>query len=224
MSSSIPYIVFALLILNLPLSIYSKYRSAGHKMKVLLKMVCSTLFVAIGFTSIAIVHSTTYGLIITLGLVWAWVGDFLLTINDKRAFLAGIIFFLLTHVCYAVMFCTYNGFAIWDAVLYIVIISLTVLIYPKTNIKLGQMKIPGMVYALVISFMYVKALSSIYMHTLNVTATVLIVAGATLFVVSDMVLAFWRFHEDPHPALSAINRVTYFVGQGLIALSILWVS
>lgn len=224
MASLIPYIGLGLLILNLPLSIYAKYRYRDHKIAVILKMACSTLFVGIGFVSAALIHSTTYGFYITLGLVFSWVGDLLLTVDDKRAFLGGIIFFLLTHVCYAAMFSLYNGFALWDVLIYGMVLSSFFIAYPRANLKLGSMKVPALVYALVISFMFVKALSSIYTHALGTTATVLIVSGATLFILSDVVLAIWRFGEKPHPWLSAINRVTYFLGQGLIALSILWVS
>ena len=83
---------------------------------------------------------------------------------------------------------------------------------------LGRMRIPVAIYALLISFMVCGAISTLFDHGFSPLRSALLVAGASLFYVSDIILAVDKFRR-PFRLSRLANLATYYGGQLLIALA-----
>lgn len=129
-----------------------------------------------------------------LALGFAWAGDILLTGSGDLYFLCGMLAFCGTHICNTVLF-TRQGrkgrrsvpAAIVAAVL---LIALSAAVWLMLGDRLGVFKIPVLVYMGLIGVMAVTAAALPRVTGHRRTA---FIAGASLFVVSDTLLAFNRF-------------------------------
>jgi uncharacterized membrane protein YhhN len=111
-----------------------------------------------------------------------------------------------------------NGFTRPDFWVGIPLLLLVVLFYLRFRPKLGKLKIPVILYMLVISFMVNRAISAFFGNYFTGRQTWLISTGAVLFYLSDIFLAWNRFVR-PFP-YRRINLILYYTGQVLIALSL----
>ncbi len=151
---------------------------------------------------------------VTLALCFSWLGDVLLMFQLKDAlyFLLGLSAFLLAHIFYILFFYGIKqnekiGSRWWlllPVVLYYA--ALIGLLYPH----LADMKVPVSVYGLVISFMLLLAL-----HTLFIKSKATgkwMASGAVLFIISDSVLAVNKFYQ-PFESAGLIIMLTYGLAQ-----------
>lgn len=156
-------------------------------------------------------------ILVVLALVFSIAGDTLLMFanHDELFFLLGLSAFLLAHVFYIITFHKIKvkeniegrwPWAIVVAIYYFFIISI---LMPH----LAEMKIPVLVYGLVISFMLLVAML-LYDLEDNKTARY-ILTGAILFVVSDSVLAINKFYK-PFETAGWIIMITYISAQYLL--------
>ncbi|MEN6544056.1 lysoplasmalogenase [Parvibaculum sp.] len=140
-------------------------------------------------------------------------GDYFLALDDEeKNFPRGLGSFLLAHVFYLVVLVphatTPQGFYLAGIALLAVLSAGTLAwLWPV----LGKLRLPVLAYMAVISAMAVAAFS-VPLPWLGV--------GALLFVFSDAVIAVSKFRY-PVPFRGAIVWITYYVGQALIALSLL---
>ena len=216
-------IIFAILLaLWLPFYISTEYRWTKNKY-VFTKMTASLLFIAIGVS--AFICSGTpanYGAWVIAALVFGMIGDILLVHFDKFLFFVlGLVSFLIGQIVYGITFLRFVGFMWIDVVLYVVLVAAAIFAYTRVKMDLGKMKIPVLAYLLIIMFMFVMALSSIYKGGFNTLTTALISTGAVLFLASDIVLAFVIFQKDSPKQLRAVNLSLYYCAQMLLALSVL---
>jgi alkylglycerol monooxygenase len=166
----------------------------------------STPGVKVGYTAGVLV-----GLILSLG------GDVALMFPAGRAFLAGLVLFLLAHVAYAVTFTLFNGFYPGDLASGGVLLALAVVVYRYLEPGLEKMKGPVIVYIAVTCFMVNRAISAFFGTTFTRTQAWLMSAGAFLFWISDLMLAVNRFRRPFK--YHRIGLAFYYGGQLLIALS-----
>ncbi|OJU28535.1 MAG: hypothetical protein BGN92_06650 [Sphingobacteriales bacterium 41-5] len=156
-------------------------------------------------------------ILVVLALVFSIAGDTLLMFanRDELFFLLGLSAFLLAYVFYIITFHKIKvkeniegrwPWAIVVAIYYFFIISI---LMPH----LAEMKIPVLVYGLVISFMLLVAML-LYDLEDNKTARY-ILTGAILFVVSDSVLAINKFYK-PFETAGWITMITYISAQYLL--------
>ena len=158
--------------------------------------------------------SPFYKYAILCGLVLSLAGDIFLMRPADR-FIAGLVSFLLAHLCYIAAF-TSEGTRTPG-----LLTSIPFVIYGALMLRillphLGGMKVPVMIYMLVISLMAWQALNR-WTGTAE-QGSALALAGALLFVVSDSLLAMNRFKSRFRNAQLYIMS-TYFMAQWLIALS-----
>ncbi len=154
---------------------------------------------------------------VTAGLVLSLGGDVALMFESNRAFLIGLVFFLLAHIVYAIGFTLHNGFHPQDLISAAVLLVLAVGVFLYLRPGLGKMQGPVMLYILVICFMVNRAVSAFFGQAFTPTQAWLLTGGAVLFWLSDLVLAINRFR---HPfALNRLGLYLYYGGQLLIALS-----
>lgn len=149
-----------------------------------------------------------------LALLFSWMGDVLLMFqgSDDIFFLLGLSAFLIAHIFYILLFHRIRvaekiksaiGYVIIVAVYYAALIGL---LAPH----LGEMKIPVVVYGIVISFMLMLALHLLSLS--NKPAGRMIFTGALLFVASDSLLAINKFYQ-PFTAAGVLIMLTYGLAQ-----------
>jgi uncharacterized membrane protein YhhN len=86
------------------------------------------------------------------------------------------------------------------------------------GMQYGKMGLPVIFYALALSAMAAKAMSGLYLAGAGVAWPAAV--GGLLFFASDVVLAFIEFNSQTAKCLRAVNLVLYYVGQGLLAVSV----
>ncbi len=155
---------------------------------------------------------------IIIALLFSWLGDVLLMLQGDNSvfFLLGLSAFLLAHMCYILFFhfvrTRENVKSRWYLLL-IVVVYYTFLISILSP-GLGEMKLPVRIYGIVISFMFMLAMQMLFIK--NKTAGLSMMIGASLFVISDSVLAINKFYQ-PFPQAAVIIMLTYGLAQFFIA-------
>ena len=194
---------------------------------VILKGLASAMFVTVGFLCRALSgDSGAFGLLVVLGLVLGAVGDVLLNLRNAlpkyngKLFPAGIAAFLLGHLLYIAALCVRNVRALLiavplGAVLCAIILPLTL----RAIDAPAKLKTFGLIYLGTVIVMFAAA-ASLCLRTPDTTG-VLFFTGALLFLVSDMLLAFNLFGRKKRRWYRGANLALYYIGQLLIALSLL---
>jgi uncharacterized membrane protein YhhN len=152
---------------------------------------------------------------IMAGLACSLVGDIFMMLRPKR-FTEGLASFLVAHLFYIAAFLSVLKFqfTLWPLfplILYVFIMMR--ILYPR----LGKMKIPVIIYVLVIMTMARLAVER-YLQVQE-AKTLLVLIGALLFVISDSLLATNRFARPFRQAQFFILS-SYFAAQWLITMSI----
>lgn len=157
-------------------------------------------------------------LLLTAALGFSALGDAFLSRPGERMFLAGLASFLVAHALYISLFAASSGALVlpdvWRVVLAIAmalgVLALMAVLWPLVSPRL---KVPILVYAAAI---FVMGLSALTMNS------VMIVAGAVLFMISDGILASERFvvsAVSPHRSwMQWAVWITYYAAQLLITL------
>jgi uncharacterized membrane protein YhhN len=160
-----------------------------------------------------------FSIILLSGLFFSWLGDILLMLEelDGSLFIGGLVSFLTAHLLYIGYFAKTksprNSYLKSRPVMLLAvlayIIELMYILWPT----LGGMKIPVLIYGVVIGTMLSFALWQI--GKLDKKAALLFCAGAAFFVLSDSLLAINKFHSQFSFAGMAI-MFTYGLAQYLI--------
>jgi len=163
--------------------------------------------------------------ILLTALLFSWIGDIILLFSDKGElyFIFGLVSFLVSHLVYIVLFNKQqttrendNKVQFWLGVF--LILGYFTFMFFTLFPKLGPLKIPVLVYAIVITTMLFFA----FKGSLNwsIPANKYIFIGAIVFVSSDSVLAFNKFYA-PIEHASFYIMATYCLAQYLIVKGIL---
>lgn len=163
--------------------------------------------------------------IVLTALLFSWIGDVILLFADiaEIYFILGLVAFLISHVIYSVLFNkqtktrnkkTKAAFLIGSLIIGCYLIGMLSLLLPT----LGELKIPVIVYATVISLMLLFAFNGFL--TWKKSGNQYVFVGAIVFVASDSILAVNKFHS-PIEKSSFFIMLTYLVAQYLIITGIL---
>ena len=170
---------------------------------------------------------TNFHRIMMIGFFFSWIGDVLLQFSNENKelflspdtfFLLGLGGFLLTPVFYTISVyipkCKNKIFGprIYQLVL---VLGYGFLLMWLLYNKLGDYKIPVIIYAIVIHIMLLSALNRF--GKVNGVSYMLIAIGAILFVASDSMIAISRFLEKFDFARVLI-MTTYVLAQYFIAM------
>ena len=163
-------------------------------------------------------HDRFFSAGILVGLLFSFGGDIALMFQDnRRAFTLGLGLFLLAQVVYTVIFQVMGRFSGWDVLSGVLLLGFGAFFFSLIRSNLGKMRLPVIVYILVISLMVSRAISVFSGAWLSRLQGILVVLGAVLFYISDVLLAAgrfwkpWRYHR--------ISLAFYYSGQALLALS-----
>jgi alkenylglycerophosphocholine/alkenylglycerophosphoethanolamine hydrolase len=153
----------------------------------------------------------------TLGVIFCLAGDVFLMV-PRELFIFGLAAFLVGHICYIVGLNNNPPFINFLGGLVIVLLGIFIYwLYPRLARGLKQkgetqLRIPVLVYALVISLMVYSALMTLTRPGWSVAAALSASLGALLFYASDSMLAWDRFVKPlSHARLRVM--VTYHLGQ-----------
>ncbi|MCF7932297.1 MAG: lysoplasmalogenase [Acholeplasmataceae bacterium] len=166
-------------------------------------------------------------MLFALGLVCGLLGDLYLGLRplrpageNERIIMSGITAFSLGHIFYYVALVMIGGFTVW-AILFSVIV--TILFYVGSDamdFKMGKVKLPSLFYSGLIFLMVGQAIFNTVGLGLS-TYTSIVLAGALLFAISDLILAPIYFKGETRKGFVIANLSTYYAAQILIALSVM---
>lgn len=162
-------------------------------------------------------QNPTYFVGALVGLVLSLGGDVALMFHGNRAFLIGLVLFLLAHVAYTLTFSLLGRFSGWDALTALILLALAVAFYRLIRSGLGAMRLPVIAYMAVISLMVHRAVATLFSPVFGTAQALMVAAGAVLFYASDVILAANRFWK-PWP-YHRFSLALYYGGQMLIALA-----
>lgn len=162
-------------------------------------------------------QNPTYFVGVLVGLLLSLGGDVALMFRGNRAFLVGLVLFLLAHVAYTLTFSLLGCLSAWDALTALILLALAVAFYRLIRPGLGSMRLPVIVYMAVISLMVNRAAATLASPVFSTCQALMIAIGAVLFYASDVILAANRFWK-PWP-YHRFSLALYYGGQMLIALA-----
>ena len=192
---------------------------------VILKGLASLCFVLVGVMA---GNGGQLAKLIVTGLLLGCVADVLLNLrwvfpkNGQLIFLVGILVFLGGHVVYlAAVLPMADNWAVCVVVGVVLTALLMKWIFSKITAK-KAFKIFGVFYLGAIMLLNCVAVSNLM--TAPSAFTGLFVAGALLFLISDIVLILNTFGPKSKFSLRVTNLSLYYIGQLLIAWSMLFVK
>ena len=158
-------------------------------------------------------------------LLFSWIGDVILLFADiaEIYFILGLVSFLTAHIIYCTLFnkqiksrVSKNKitFGIGSLLVAFYLIGMLLVLLPS----LGDLKIPVIIYASVISIMLLFAFNGFLVW--QKPGNKYIFSGAIVFVISDSILAINKFYA-PIERSSFLIMLTYLVAQYLIVVGIL---
>ncbi|MCL7454059.1 MAG: lysoplasmalogenase [Anaerolineae bacterium] len=205
------------LVLTVSLLVWAEFRG-NRGLVYLTKPTSTVLVIIVALLSLLTPDSDlAFTMWVTAGLVLSLGGDVALMLKTDRAFLVGLVLFLLAHIIYSIGFTVPNGFQPQDLISGALLLVIGILVYVYLRPGLGRMQGPVIFYIAVICFMVNRAISTFFGEAFTTTQAWLLTVGATLFWLSDLVLAVNRFR---HPfEANRLSLFLYFGGQLLIALS-----
>ncbi|MDL2294338.1 lysoplasmalogenase [Ruminococcaceae bacterium OttesenSCG-928-D13] len=192
----------------------------SRKWYALAKGLCSALFVGtavLGWLVSGKPAPVYFGLMLAALLLCAS-GDVLLGVANSKAdrvrkgpFLAGAGFFTLAHGVFCALFMMITPFRWVDLLAPVALMCVMWGLERKNLIRLKKIRPLGYVYTLMVGLMAWKAVA---------TALPIVIAGASLFLISDVILLFLYFGTRRRAWYRTANLTTYYVGVYLLAWSI----
>ncbi|HDP68282.1 MAG TPA: lysoplasmalogenase [Candidatus Marinimicrobia bacterium] len=216
---SLLYLPIILLILTVFFLIRAEYRK--NKLHIsIFKPALTILVIAVVVTAMLSGDqmSPAYSVFILLALLFSLGGDIALIFQEnQKAFRLGLLLFLITHIIYASAFVRFSGLAVASLAGTVTLAVLAAVVYMVLYPQLGSLKIPVLIYILIISYMLNRAIATHISPVFSSLQAWRISIGAALFYLSDLMLALNRFG---YPFKSnRLSLVLYYGGQLGIALS-----
>lgn len=191
-----------------------------------LKGAASFFFVLLGFLCYS-ENPSGFGKLVLIGLVLGMIGDILLNLRNQfeggksmKIFAVGILAFLSGHFLYIAALLGRSGRILLPAFIVTAVLSCIAIppLMKRITAPSKGLKIFGYVYLVTVIAMFSCAA---VLTALTGTAAVNLVftLGGLLFTVSDFIMIYYSFGKKIKP-LRAINLLSYYFGQLLIALCI----
>lgn len=177
---------------------------------------------------------TKYGLLILVGLVFGMLGDIYLDQkwvypdDNKKYLYAGFITFGIGHLFYMTAIAVRAQLKLTQVLLGccvgLVVVIVNVFIEKFTPQDFGEYRPIVMLYTLLVgSTPGVALMAAIATH--GDPAFIVFTVGAVFFLISDIILSPMYFSEGKNTPINfVLNHVTYYIGQYMFALSILFLK
>lgn len=225
---NIIFIILLLSVIGILLDIWFISSEYAEKMlkATVLKGLASLVFVCLGAICYYF-NPSSPGKLILIGLILGMIGDVLLNMRNlfeggtsNKVFALGILAFLSGHFLYIAFLAKQSGNKFMIALILTAIISVVAIppLMKRITAPSKGLKIFGYVYLTVVIAMFCFSFSQL-IAVGTICESVLFFVGALLFVVSDFIMIYYSFGKKIKP-LRAINLLSYYVGQLLIACCI----
>jgi len=154
-----------------------------------------------------------------VGLIFCLVGDVCLALPQRKAFMGGLVAFLIGHVLYIFSFSSLIPISHWFSPGLFIIVGISALIFFWLHPHLKSMLIPVLIYILVITLMASGAWAVFGKSSFQISGRALILAGALCFYVSDVFVARHRFIKEEYRN-RLLGLPLYYAGQFMLAFSV----
>jgi len=214
------------------LALFLIYRDRKGSVKALLyKTLTSFLFIAVAFASYSVNPGpgvAPFAMLIMMGLICGLIGDILLDLKimyKESSSLyqhGGMVAFFAGHLFYLTALIIYFGFN-WIPLVIALALAVIIAGVSKFILKFNfaEHTVNTYAYSLVLSYMMTQACYAAITQGFT-TCTVLLAAGAILFLLSDLILVMTYYdNKDSRPFIAA-NHILYYAAQFTIALSVLY--
>lgn len=217
------YLIFEVLMLLSLGGLVAVFQNDLAGWTVLLKSLASIFFVLAGLCGyIKNKQNKKISQTMMIALVCSMAGDIFLALdkNEGILFILGVASFALAHVMFSVSFCRVSAVKKADFAGMFLVFGAEMLV-----LHLGDFDFQGLfpvlaVYAFIISFMVVKALSLWRRRQGSEKTAYLIMTGSVLFLLSDVLLLFWLFGIGIPKEIQSVNWILYYLAQGCLSVSL----
>ena len=211
--------------------IVARILGCGPMTDIILKSLASLSFVMMGAVGYSLTRrqpdnenkkvAVRSALLILIGFVASFFGDFFLDIDASVTFILGVVCFALAHIFYSIAFTIIAKFKHIDIlnILGIFAVVMCILRFGGTFDFKGMFPVL-ICYGAIISVMVAKAYTVRRNSYIRTNASTIIAAGATLFIISDVILLYCIFGVNTPENLTVLNLIVYYLGQGFLALSL----
>lgn len=160
------------------------------------------------------------GTLMALGLAFAVPADYFLQFirRDVQKYRVGILSFGTMHACLLAAFFVTWGVGYLEFVLFAAFLLILSLFQRSEKWSLGKVKGLLSIYTVLVVLMASKAIS-VFIATPSIPTFALGLGGFCFFV-SDLFLGIWNYYRTQFLFL-ALSRIVYFVGQLLLATSLM---
>ena len=159
-----------------------------------------------------------YFYLLLVGLIFCLGGDVFLALPQERAFLMGLVSFLLGHVFYVICFFYVADISHWTGIGCLAGLAVSFPVFLWLRPHLGSMLNPVIAYIIVITVMVIGAWTVFGDAKLNQSGRWLVFTGAVAFYLSDLFVARDRFLKSEFTN-RLIGLPMYYCGQFLLAFS-----
>jgi len=163
---------------------------------------------------------------ILLGLASGMIGDIVLALRplrpkeeDNLIIVFGIISFSIGHLFYLTALLMMSTFSWISLIVGLIAFVIVMVMSDVMKFDMKAARIPSYVYAFLIFFMVGQSVMAGVQLNFQ-TSSILFLIGAILFGVSDLILAPIYYTNKSSKLMIALNLLTYYGAQILIALSI----
>ena len=208
------YIIFELLMIVAVIGLNIAFLNDRAAETIILKTAAGLFFVLAGlFGYVRCRENRSFSRLILMGLICCMAGDVLLALDsDGLLFVLGAASFATAHVLFSVSFCKISPVKKADIVASLLLFFGFLLFLCFFDLDFKGLFLVFILYALIIAFMAIKALS-LWPYRSNSSGIVFLILGGVLFLISDMVFLFWLFGIDPAKEIQSLNWVLYYSSQ-----------
>ena len=153
------------------------------------------------------------------GLILCLVGDVCLALPQRKAFMGGLVAFLIGHLLYIFSFSSLIPISHWFSSGLFIIVGISALIFFWLRPHLKSMLIPVLIYILVITIMASGAWAVFWKSSFQISGRALILVGSLCFYLSDLFVARHRFIKEEYRN-RLLGLPLYYIGQFMLAFSI----
>jgi uncharacterized membrane protein YhhN len=192
------------------------------------KALASLSFIILGMTRLVLDYQDVPKVMgfILLGLACGMIGDIVLALRplrpkeeDKLIIVFGIISFSLGHLFYLTALFIISSFSWLALIIGLVVFVMVIIMSDVMKFDMKIARLPSYFYAFLIFFMVGQSFEVGRTLSFN-SSSVLFLSGALLFGISDLILAPIYYTNKSSKLMIALNLLTYYGAQILIALSL----
>ena len=154
-----------------------------------------------------------------VGLIFCLIGDVCLALPQEKAFMGGLVAFLIGHIFYIFSFSSLTQIYHWISAGFFIIFGISALIFLWLRPHLKSMLIPVLLYIVVITVMVSGAWTVFWKSSFQTSGRTLLLVGSLCFYFSDVFVARDKFIKEEYRN-RLLGLPLYYAGQFLLAFSV----